>query len=291
MKNPIIVFLVITLLSSCKNDIKRGKTFSPLIEYQHLIHTISEFTIPVETYKIRYMSDGLEITGYLSRNKDDKKYPTIIFNRGGNRNLGTHTFKSMFLQQYLASNGFNVLSTQLRGNMYSEGQDEFGGADLNDILQLIEINKTLKFANQKIGVLGISRGGLNTYQISRLTDDINAIVVIGAPTDLRLDFDTRPDMYNNLLKELVGDTIQSKDKYDYRSPLKWVEEINEPTLILHGSEDSRVKPLNAELMIEKMKALEKEFDYLIIEDGDHTLLSHRKLRNEKIVSWFKKYLS
>lgn len=50
-----------------------------------------------------------------------------------------------------------------------------GGKDLNDILKLIEIGQSLEFADKtNIGVYGISRGGLNAYQIARLTDDIKA---------------------------------------------------------------------------------------------------------------------
>jgi dipeptidyl aminopeptidase/acylaminoacyl peptidase len=290
MKTFIILIFSIILFSSCNQEIKKTENFSPLIDYQYLIQTNNDFNLPTETYKIRYNSDGLEITGFLTKPKDLQKYPTIIYNRGGNRDFGTFTAKSLIYQQYLASNGFIVLSSQLRGNMYSEGKDEFGGKDLNDILKLIEINKTLKYSNQNIGVFGISRGGLNAYQISRLTDEIKAIAVIGASTDPRLDFDTRSEMYENVLKEMIGDTINFKKEYDYRSPIKWVNEINEPTLILHGSDDGRVKPINAELMIEEMKRLNKEFDFQIVENGDHGLNTHRKIKNEKVINWFKKYL-
>ena len=97
-------------------------------------------------------------------------------------------------------------------------------------------------------------------------------------------------MYDNVLRELVGDTIKYKAEYDYRSPLLWADEINEPTLILHGSDDWRVKPINAELMIEKMKSLNKVFEYQIVENGDHGLNTHRELRNEKVINWFAKHL-
>ena len=43
-------------------------------------------------------------------------------------------------------------------------------------------------------------------------------------------------------------------------------------------------------MIQKMKSLDKEFEYQIVEKGDHGLNIHRELRNEKIINWFDKYL-
>ena len=290
MNSKITYVIILIALLGCSNQKQVGQNFSKLIDYQHLTQTNQEFGEPIDTYKIRYKSDGLEITGFLTKYRDSSKRPTIIFARGGNRDFGAFTSKSLFYQQFLASKGYNVLSSQLRGNLFSEGEDEFGGKDLNDILQLIEINKTLEFSNNKVGVYGISRGGLNAYQISRLTDEIDAIAVVGAPTNPRLDFDTRPEMYDNVLRELVGDTIKYKAEYDYRSPLLWADEINEPTLILHGSDDWRVKPINAELMIEKMKSLNKVFEYQIVENGDHGLNTHRELRNEKVINWFAKHL-
>lgn len=281
---------IILFLGSCQNESNYSNRFSNLIDYQYLIQSNSEHDIKTETYKIRYKSDGLEITGYITKPTNDLKYPIIIYNRGGNRDFGVHTFKSLQYQQLLASNGFIVLSSQLRGNMFSEGKDEFGGKDLNDILTLIEIGKSLKFSTGKIGVFGISRGGLNTYQIARLSDDISAIAVLGAITDIRIDIKTRPSMYDGVFKELFGDTINNMDAYDYRSPLVWADEIDEPTLILHGADDWRVAPINAQLMIEKMENLEKEFEYQIVEKGDHGLSTHENLRNEKVINWFNRYL-
>lgn len=290
MKNNIFYLTMLCLLFGCKEPSKKSATFSSLIDYQHLILTSNRFEIPVETYKIRYQSDGLEITGYISKQKNAENQPAIIVTRGGNRNFGTFGVRNLNYQQFLASQGYVVLSSQLRGNIFSEGEDEFGGKDLNDILKLIEINKTLEFTNEKIGVHGTSRGGLNAYQISRITDDIDAIAVIGAPTNVRLDIKLDPEMYEMVYKELVGDTIQNKAAYDYRSPLLWANEINEPTLILHGSDDQRVQLIHAELMIEKMKTLNKTFDYHIFEGGNHGLGTHWQEKNSKVLNWFHKYL-
>ena len=280
----IFIIGVIFTQSSC------AQNFHDSIVYQKLMNLKEIEGHKILTYEIKYLSDGLVITGYISK-PEKGKYPVLIYNRGGNKDLGTHGARSVGYQRELASNEFIVLSTQLRGNFFSQGEDEFGGKDLNDILQLIEISKVLKFADAKnIGVLGWSRGGLNTYQISRLTDDIKAIAVIGAPTDPRLDFGTRPEMYTKVYLPLVGDSITHVKEYDYRSPLKWADEINEPVLILHGSEDWRVTPQNAERIIEKFKENGTELEYHIIEGGNHSLSSHSDFCTRTIITWFNKYL-
>jgi len=87
----------------------------------------------VETHRIKYGSGGLKIGGYLVIPKDiEGKLPVIIYNRGGNRNYGLID-KNLNHLEYLASNGYIVLASQYRGNIYSEGRDEYGGGDVDDI--------------------------------------------------------------------------------------------------------------------------------------------------------------
>lgn len=290
MKKIAIWIFCLLGLNACERPSKFNPSFSPLIEEAKILHTCYEHDIDLDSYSIKYKSDSLLISGFLVKPVVSKKLPTIIYCRGGNRDFGALSLRSLAYMELLASKGFVVLASQLRGNKYSEGQDEFGGKDLNDILQLIKINSDLSFTTNKVGVYGISRGGLNTYQVSRLTDDIDAIAVIGAPTDPRLDFDTRPDMYTGVFSQLVGDTTD-KAAYDYRSPRLWAEEINEPALILHGSDDWRVKRINADLIIEQMHKFGNEFEHLIVQGGDHSLQSHEQWRNDTIVNWFNKYLN
>lgn len=44
----------------------------------------------VDCKKIKYLSDGLKVVGYIwkPKNSEGKKLPVIIFNRGGNREQG-----------------------------------------------------------------------------------------------------------------------------------------------------------------------------------------------------------
>lgn len=295
MKHVFYFFFTISLLLilSCKNESNNSSSsnFSPLIEFQYpfIVTNVENGTI-IETYEIKYRSDGFMITGYISKPKDGE-YPAIIYNRGGNKDFGTHSLGSIELQRSLASRGFVVLSTQLRGNIFSQGRDEFGGKDLNDILALIEIAKDLNFVQpKKIGVYGISRGGMNTYQISRLTDDIEAIAVVGAPVNPRFSHPHRPRMYTHVHLPIFGDTIKYKSEYDYRSPILWVDEINEPVLVMHGEDDNRVLINGAKMMVDSLKAKNKEMEYQFFENGNHGLSTHAVEKEDKLVAWFSKYL-
>lgn len=288
----LLCITTIFCFSQCQASLQNSEnTFSSLILTQEPFEIPETVFHDVSNYEITYKSDGLTITGYIFKPKQEGTYPVLLTTRGGNRDFGTYTISRFDLAQELASKGFVVIATQLRGNKFSDGIDEMGGKDLNDILRLIDIAKSVDFMDEsKIGMFGISRGGMNTYQISRLTDEIKAIAVIGAPVDPRIGFKSRPKMYTNVYSQLVGDTITNKEAYDYRSPIKWVDEINEPVLLMHGIEDWRVKLINAQLMEKELIRLKKDHKAIFFEDGNHGLTSHTQLRNDALLDWFNTYL-
>ena len=72
--------------------------------------------------------------------------------------------KSLKYLSYLSRNGYVVLASQYRGNDGGQGQEEFGGADVNDVLNLMPLARSLSFADAKNTViLGFSRGGHDDF--------------------------------------------------------------------------------------------------------------------------------
>jgi len=248
----------------------------------------------VNASKITYTVDSLKISGYIVRPKIiNQALPVIIYNRGGNRDFGKISVYQFSNLCYLAKHGYVVLASQYRGNTLSEGKDELGGDDLNDVLALIDIAEQLPYANEdKIGVLGYSRGGLMAYLASKATDKIDAIVVVGAPTDLFLSIKNRPNMYTHVMLPLIGDTLNRKDEYIKRSPIHWSDHVNEPTLILHGTKDERVNVLHAKRMIAQMEKNHQTIQYKLFEDGNHSLTNIDETEVDNyIFDWFKLHLS
>lgn len=288
MRFLLIVFVLLSF--SCK---KATNTFHEKIISQQRVVVDSS---AVEVFDIKYLSDTLKIKGFIAAPskevfQNDKKLPAIVYCRGGNRNFGSITNFQLQLISDLASNGFVVLASQLRGSHGSEGEDEFGGNDLNDILNLIEIGKELDFVDaNNIGVYGISRGGMNAFQISKLTNNIKASATVGAPTNLFETIKFRPLLYQKVLLSLFNDTLTNKEGYNKRSAVFWHNKINEPLLLLHGREDRRVHVTEAEMLIDSLKNSKKDFEYHIFENGNHALTNYAEKRDSLIINWFKKYL-
>ena len=276
--------LILLLFSSCKEK------HLPTILSEELIWEGEMQGVQLETYKIVYLSDSLKIEGFINKPVEGT-FPAILFCRGGNRDYGAIEEHSLNVQRRMASNGFVVCSSQLRGNKYSEGVDEFGGGDVLDILELVEIAKNKAYVfPKKVGVWGFSRGGLNAYQVSRLSDDIEAIAVIGGLVDLRASARARPALYEQVYRELIGDSIPYAKAYDYRSPTKWCQEIDEPVLVLHGANDRRVSVKEVEIFIKKLQKVNPEVKHKIFATGGHSLSSFRNERDSLLVDWFNYYL-
>jgi dipeptidyl aminopeptidase/acylaminoacyl peptidase len=266
--------------------------------YSELISSTAIEVFPVykkevEAFQIKYKVDSLTIAGFILKPiRMNGKRPMIIFNRGGNKDFGAIDEKTLAYLAYIASQGYVVMASQYRGNSFSDGKDEFGGEDVKDALALIDIAKSEGYVDlHRIGVLGYSRGGMMAYLMSKHTDKIKAIAVVGAPTDVFQTCRERPEMYREVLLPLVGDSIHHKKDFMDRSPLYWAGAINEPTLLLHGTADVKVDVEQAKQLIAAMEGNGQKFCYKLFEGGNHPLENFRDQRDAIIMAWFDMHLS
>lgn len=212
----------------------------------------------------------------------------MIYNRGGNREFGKIKKKTLPDLAFFSSKNYVVLASQYRGNDGGQGREQFGGKDVNDVLNLIPLAKSLPFTYpNKIVMLGFSRGGMMTYLAIKQGAEIKAAAVVGGITDLIQTYREREERMKKVIQELVG---YSKKKFKERSAYYWPERINVPVLILHGENDWRVKASQAKKLAKKLKGLGKPHKLVIFSKGDHGLNTHRSQRNKHILSWFDKYL-
>jgi dipeptidyl aminopeptidase/acylaminoacyl peptidase len=247
----------------------------------------SKFKDKIDFYKIRYLSDGLEVVGFVFKPKNiNSKLPVIIFNRGGNREYGKLSGKGFKYLSHLASNNYVVLASQYRGNDGGQGKEQFGGTDINDVLDLIPLAKSLQFTDpNNIFMLGFSRGGMMTYLAIKYGAQINAAAVVGGIADLWRWYGERSGV-RITLGQLVG---LDKKNYDKRSAVYWPEKIDVPILILHGARDGRVNVKQAKELSKKLDELDKEYELVIFPTGNHSIGNFKAERNTKIFEWFEKY--
>lgn len=248
----------------------------------------------LEISQIQYLSDGLKINGYIVQPKAEGKYPCIIFNRGGNRDYGAVGLrKSVAMLGKIAKEGYVVIASNYRGGGGSEGEDEVGGKDINDVLNLIPLLAEFDKADtSRIGMFGGSRGGVMTYRALTMTNKIKAAAVLGAPTDKFEGLKDRPSM-ENLYFDLVEGYEQNRDaELTKRSAIKWVDKFPKdvPILIMHGNSDWRVKSTQSLRLSLELDEHRVPYRLIVFEGGDHGLSQFRDEYFSYLADWFNRYV-
>lgn len=258
------------------------------------------FLDKINVYSVTYLSDGLKVKGFMAEPKAAGKYPAIIFNRGGNQEFGALSlfrgnwkYPAAYAFGKIAIEGFVVIGSNYRGNGGSEGKEEFGGADVNDILNLIPVIKAdPKVDSSKVGMYGWSRGGTMTLRAITQTNTIKAVAIGGTPTDQALSLKNRPEM-EQVYQELVPNFNQNKEtELHLRSAIHHLKEFPKdvPFLIMHGSSDWRVKPEHSLLIALEMNKYRIPYRLILFEGGDHGIRNHREEVHQQVITWFKRFL-
>lgn len=249
----------------------------------------------LDFYHVSYLSDGLHINGFVvAPSQVNTLLPVVIFNRGGNRNfasIGIETLLEWIAP--IARAGYIVVASQYRGGGGSDGNDEFGGSDVNDVLNLLPlISEWPEADTQRIGMYGWSRGGMMTYIALSKTKRIKAAVIGGAPTDLEAELTLRPKMDELYASLIPGYTSDKTTALCKRSAIYWPERLcpSTPVLILHGKKDVRADYKQARAMFDTLHALRRPVQLKLFENGDHIISSDRRLKDEMVINWFRQYL-
>ncbi|SFF57211.1 Prolyl oligopeptidase family protein [Halobacillus alkaliphilus] len=284
----LLFIVIILLLVGCETDNHDIILSNEIIEVPETKHSRT-----TETYKITYRSDGLEVTGFMVRPKEiEKDLPLLIFNRGGNQEYGEIDEK--LLATYLslwAKKGYVVLASQYRGNDGGEGKEEFGGADVNDVLNLVQAAEELPNVDVENKVmLGLSRGGMMTYLAIKEGVDIKAAAVVGGITDL-FNFYKERVVVRGMLDELVGDPEENRDAFKKRSAVYWPDQLDVPLLIMHGEDDWRVPVGQARELSSKLSRENAHYEYVEYEDGQHLLNSYVEEYTDKTDQWFQHHIN
>ncbi|WP_218311531.1 alpha/beta hydrolase family protein [Alteromonas antoniana] len=255
--------------------------------------TFNEFKDKLECVDFTYEVDGLTVEGFYLKPKEhgDTPLPLVIYNRGGNAGFGYVVFgKKMQLIADIAMRGYAVIGSQYRGAsrrfIENNGFDEFGGADVNDVVALTEVAKALPGVDaSRYALVGWSRGVSQAYQASRQMENVSAIVAIAGVVDAEKSLAWRPKMEKVYQARIPGfDTNRSEELYK-RSAIHWLDELPQqaPILLIHGSNDKRVNVTQSQHMAEALNSKGHPNKLVVYEGGSHSLSSHREEMLNQII--------
>ena len=247
-----------------------------------------------EFQKLKYMSDDLKVVAYLYKPKQvgNRRFPAIIFNRGS-AVRGDIAPELLVFFHRLAAEGFVILAPMLRQSDGGEGRDEVGGADVDDLMNIISVAKSLGFVDMNnLFMYGESRGGMMTYQAIKRGCPIQAAAVFGAFTDLQVLINDNPKQYSlTMLKQIWQDYEEHKTEiYKARSAIYWAEKLTVPLLIMHGGADKGVNPSHSLTLAQQLQKLDRVYELVIYAGDGHILSANQVDRDRRAVNWFKSYI-
>ncbi len=322
-RSILVVVVLLSLAGSSLAQPADGTIISrePVVLPDDIPESARKIVDAVMLERIIYASDGLEVEGFLARPRtSDGNLPCVIYNRGGNRNFGGLTpRRAAYLLARIASRGYVAVASNYRGNgefglakypgervcededcngaIGGVGREEFGGAEVNDILNLIPLLEELPEADaSRIGIFGWSRGGMMTYIALKKTDRFKAAIVGAGVADVAADIEQRPGMEAHVYSELVpgwDDPQKREDAIAARSAVQWADALPEetPILILHGTADWRVDPTQALDMARALFDAKRPYRLVMLEGGDHGLNEYDDEVNRLVDMWLDRYLS
>ncbi|HTS09320.1 MAG TPA: prolyl oligopeptidase family serine peptidase [Candidatus Binatia bacterium] len=282
-----------------------GQSYFPRAVYEEA-RTQKDFDV----LEMSYASDGLSVHGLLIKPKapGTRKWPAIIFNRGGNGDLGritdngqpcggmTNTSCLDVADLYfLAKEGFVVIASDYRYRGASVKRDEWGGGEVDDVLNLVPALKSLEYVDaDRLYMLGLSRGGTMAYLAIKRGIAVKAAAVIGGVTDVKAWVDARPEMGIVKGNEFIDGFAniwpdyehRAEEYYRARSAVYWADQINVPVLILHSRTDRMVPVTQALRMAEALQEKGKVYALRIYDRDGHSLPQNRDDRDRLIIDWF-----
>lgn len=227
--------------------------------------------------------DGKRITGYLTLPLEpDGEKPSLIIHPHGGPSSRDYQYFDPWVQ-YFASRGHAVLQVNFRGSegfgteFLQAGWREWGQAmqeDVYDAVAWLE-QQELVDASRKC-VVGASYGGyvalVAAYQ---KPNEFKCIASVAGIADLH-EMAKREFLYRSrktTIQMEIGNPSESRDRDMLKefSAINHVGKIKAPLLVIHGTEDTRVRISQTRQFFHKAEELGLDIEYLELEDGTHFL--------------------
>jgi len=227
-------------------------------------------------------SDGLEIPAYLTLPKGmaAKGLPAIILPHGGPSARDVWGFAG--LAQFLANRGYVVLMPNFRGStgygkkFLDAGNGEWGRKMQDDLTWGVKYLVAQGIADPKrVGILGGSYGGYATLAGVTFTPDLYAAAVdIVGPSDLPSLLESIPPYWEaqrKILYSRVADpsTPVGRALLEAESPLRYVNKIKTPLMVVQGANDPRVNRSQAEEIVIALRDRGYPVEFLMAPDEGH----------------------
>ena len=156
---------------------------------------------------------------------------------------------------------------------------------------------------KRIGVMGQSNGGYSALALISLTKRFRCAIEMHGMGDLisnygQMEKNGTAFATSNLehgQNAMGGPPWEFPQRYVQNSPIFFLDRVDTPLLIVHGSEDTRVPPFLGDEVFVGLRRLGKEVEYARYQGEDHSPLYWSNANQmdlcHRMMAWFDKYLA
>ena len=263
---------------------------------------LSEYALGnTEVVKWKSSKDGMEIDGIVTKPVDfdpSRKYPFLLNPHGGPTGASLLTFNPT--EQILAANGYLLLEPNFRGStgrgekFAGANQNDWGNGDYKDDMSGVQAMVDKGWADpERLGAFGWSYGGYMTMWIDTQTDKFKAISPgAGLPDLYSMYSQTDIHRYMTMFLDNKEPWDNFQEYWDH-SPMKYIENVKTPTMILHGQSDTRVPIPQSEEFYHALYQRHVPVEYVTYPRENHGFVEPRHIQDrwQRYLVFFGKYLN
>ncbi|HWI52651.1 MAG TPA: S9 family peptidase [Symbiobacteriaceae bacterium] len=257
----------------------------------------AEFFVSPELVEITAF-DGQKIPAWLYRPhgvSPGEQVPAVLAIHGGPETQERTEYRYNGFYQYLLSQGVAVLAPNIRGSTgfgirwQKQIHRDWGGNDLKDMESCAQYLQSLDWVDaSRVAVWGGSYGGYASLSCAtRLPDYWACAVDFCGPGNLITFVESVPPHWKPMLKSWVGDAVEDRELLIARSPITYVDNVKCPLMVVQGATDPRVVKAESDQMVERLRSLGREVEYLVFEDEGHGFTKRtNQLKGYRLMSDF-----
>jgi len=266
MSFRILTFIIVIVLCGIfanAQQINRDKIIED-IEKNGCVVT-EEGKVKICKFDYKYKNQTIEALTF--RPNTEGKFPGLMLIPGYQGTAKTYlSFGIIF-----AKLGFASMTIGTPGFGKTELKADFLGK--NTIKAFIEGYKKFRqetFVDKtKLGIFGYSRGAIAASLMITKLKDVKATVLGGGIYDLKKAYDEIT--IEGIKKNIKAETGLSEKALKERSSVFQMKKINSPVLIIHGEKDLNAPTMQAYLLRDELKRLNKDVELQIIAGQDHRI--------------------
>lgn len=222
--------------------------------------------------------DGLTLTGWLYQPPaQTQRVGALVYLHGGPEGQSRPGYDELFPE--LLNAGITVFAPNFRGSgglgrsfMHADVKEKRFAA-IDDVADCMQFLVEGGLADEQcVACGGWSYGGFLTLAALTFHPGLFAAgFSICGMSDLATFYRNTEPWIAHAASSKYGDPVNDRELFEQLSPLRRVDALNVPLLVVHGATDTNVPPSESDQIVEALRARGRAVRYLLFEDDGHEI--------------------